>query len=89
MQEVVKQLSERLALLGHDVTVIARKQPERDFKEKNGVKIIDFEISGNLVNGIKGEKEKYKQFLLNNENYKNKLWYFLIIIFITGYFLFY
>ncbi len=67
MQEVVQQLSERLVLLGHDVTVAARRQPERTFSEKNGVKIVDFEISGNLVGGIKGEVEEYRSFLLNND----------------------
>lgn len=67
MQEVVKQLSERLVAMGHDVTVATRKISERDFTEKNGVKIIDFEISGNLVAGIEGEKEKYRDFLLNSD----------------------
>jgi glycosyltransferase involved in cell wall biosynthesis len=66
MQEVVKQLSERLAAMGHEVTVATRKVPERNFTELNGVKIIDFSISGNSVRGIQGEKEKYKQFLLNS-----------------------
>ena len=44
MQEVVKQLSERLVLLGHDVTVLTRFHPERNFNEFNGVKITDFKI---------------------------------------------
>lgn len=34
MQEVVKQLSERLACLGHDVTVVTRFHPDRNFSEK-------------------------------------------------------
>ena len=54
MQEVVKQLSERMAKNGYDVTVVTRKHEARDFSKKNGVKIIDFNISGNLVNGIIG-----------------------------------
>lgn len=66
MQEVVRQLSERLVKLGHDVTVATRKQSDRNFVELNGVKIIDFEISGNAVVGIKGEREKYEHFLVNN-----------------------
>ncbi len=66
MQEVVKQLSERLASMGHDVTVATRKNSGRTNNKLNRVNIIDFEISGNLVNGIKGEKEKYEALLLNN-----------------------
>lgn len=66
MQEVVKQLSEKLVLLGHDVTVATKKQSDRAFVEKNGVKIVDFNVSGNIVAGIQGEKEKYELFLLNS-----------------------
>lgn len=66
MQEVVKQLSERLAQLGHDVSVATRKNPDRALKEINGVKIIEFEIGGNLVRGIEGDKEGYEKFLLNS-----------------------
>ena len=39
MQEVVKQLSERLVLLGHDVTVATTKMSERKESCINGVKI--------------------------------------------------
>lgn len=67
MQEVVKQLSERLATMGHEVTVATRKIPERNFLILNKVRIIDFSIEGNLVTGIKGEKDKYEYFLLNND----------------------
>lgn len=66
MQEVVRQLSERMAAQGVDVTVATSRHPDRDFSERNGVKILDFAISGNLVNGISGEKEKYEQLLLSN-----------------------
>lgn len=67
MQEVVKQLSERLAALGHDVTVATRKIPERDFSALNAVKIESFDITGNLVRGMKGETERYVSYLLNSE----------------------
>jgi glycosyltransferase involved in cell wall biosynthesis len=66
MQEVVKQLSERLVKLGHSVTIATRYQEERNFKELNGVEIVDFKISGNTVLGIKGDKTQYEQFLLNS-----------------------
>jgi glycosyltransferase involved in cell wall biosynthesis len=66
MQEVVKQLSERLVKMGHEVTVATRKIPGRDFKEKNGVVIKEFDVSGNLVIGINGESEAYRKFLLES-----------------------
>jgi glycosyltransferase involved in cell wall biosynthesis len=66
MQEVVKQLSERMVKLGYDVTVATRKQVERDFQVKNGVKVMEFELSGNYTNGIQGpDKEKYETLLLS------------------------
>lgn len=67
MQEVVKQLSERLVKLGHEVTVATSTHPDRNFTELNGVKIRDFKISGNRVFGIKGEIERYEHLLLNND----------------------
>jgi len=67
MQEVVKQLSERLVKLGHKVTVAAGKHPERTQKVINGVQIADFCISGNLVSNLTGEIEKYKDLLVNSD----------------------
>ncbi len=65
-QEVVKQLSERMVELGHEVTVATSKLAERDFKEFNGVKIVEFDISGNAVRGYIGDTQRYKDFLLSN-----------------------
>jgi glycosyltransferase involved in cell wall biosynthesis len=45
------------------VTVATTKLPNRHNLEHNGVKIVEFEISGNTVNGISGEKKKYQDFL--------------------------
>ena len=67
MQEVVRQLSERLVLRGHDVTVATTRIPERTASSQNGVKIREFEISGNLVNGLKGEVKRYEDFLLSSD----------------------
>ena len=50
-QEVVKQLSERMVAMGHDVTVATTKLKERKSKNINGVKIEEFDISGNEVRG--------------------------------------
>ena len=67
MQEVVKQISERLVKLGHEVTVATTKLSERKDKIINGVKIEEFDIKGNLVRGLKGETEKYRDFLINSD----------------------
>lgn len=66
MQEVVKQLSERLAQLGHDVTVATSRMPERSTVVLNGVTIQEFSVSGNMVRGIEGESEAYQRFLLES-----------------------
>jgi glycosyltransferase involved in cell wall biosynthesis len=67
MAEVVKQLSERLVALGHDVTVVSRKIETRTSTLINGVKIKEFNIQGNWVNGITGDKQEYENFLLQDE----------------------
>jgi len=66
MQEVVKQLSERLVKLGHEVTVATKKHPERKSNNLNGVKIVEFVIEGNEVQGLKGEVENYEEYLLSS-----------------------
>ena len=67
MQEVVKQISERLVKLGHEVTIATTKLSERKNKIINGVTIEEFAIEGNMVRGLKGETEKYKEFLINSD----------------------
>jgi len=68
MQEVVKQLSERLVKLGHEVTVATRYHEKRTDNLLNGVKIEPFKISGNAVRGYSsdpGEITRYENFLLS------------------------
>src|SRR3990170_6486402 len=67
MQEVVKQLSERLVSLGHKVMVATSKDINRRSKKINKVSIIEFDIKGKMVEGIVGETEKYKELLLNSK----------------------
>ena len=65
-EEVVKQLAERLAKLGHQVTVATSKINERKEKLINGVHIEEFVIFGKAVRGITGqssEKQRYQQFV--------------------------
>jgi len=78
-QEVVRQISERLVRLGHDVTVATARLSDRDFSVLNGVKIEEFNITGNAVRGFSGEVDRYKNFILKSDfdvimNYAAQQW---------------
>ncbi len=59
MPEVVRQLSERMAADGYDVTVFTSHHPERKSELINGVRIKSYAIIGNEVNGITGDTISY------------------------------
>jgi glycosyltransferase involved in cell wall biosynthesis len=61
--EVVREVSERLAARGHDVTVATSALPERSSRERAGVRIVEFPISGNLAGGFRGDVNAYLDFL--------------------------
>jgi L-malate glycosyltransferase len=63
VQEVIRQIAERMAAAGHEVTVATRPHPDRKEKAHNGVAIESFDVSGNLVTGIRGEVDRYRKFL--------------------------
>lgn len=63
VQEVMRQLAERLAARGHDVMVATTKLSGRDFEELNGVQVREFEIEGNQARGLKGQIEAYIRFV--------------------------
>lgn len=79
-QEVVRHLSERMAKAGHEVYVATTKLPNRKSLEYNGVHIVEFDLKGNSVRGIKGpDAKKYRDFLLNEQfdvimNYASQQW---------------
>lgn len=78
-QEVIKQLSERLAQRGHAVTVATSYHPQRQFDELNGVRIRSFDVKGNSVKGISGDKDRYQTFLRESDydvimNYAAQTW---------------
>lgn len=81
-EEAVKQLSERLVKRGHQVTVATAFHPQRKNKVLNGVKIEEFQISGNRVKGItaeEGEIKRFQDFILNSDfdiimNYAAQIW---------------
>ena len=66
MQEVVRQISERLVLLGHEVTVATAAMPGRARGPIHGVQIVEFDIAGNIATGIKGEKNRFSNFILGS-----------------------
>lgn len=67
VQEVMKQLAERLVARGHAVTIATSAMSTREFKHLNGVQIQEFTVSGNLVNGMKGNVTAYRQFVTTGD----------------------
>lgn len=63
VQEVIRQLAERLVLRGHFVTVVTTKLQIRDFDTLNGVLIKEFDITGNLVSGMIGDVCEYQAYV--------------------------
>jgi glycosyltransferase involved in cell wall biosynthesis len=63
VQEVMRQIAERMAAAGHDVGVATRAHPDRKTDVHNGVRIHSFGVTGNLVTGIRGEVDRYRKFL--------------------------
>ena len=64
VQEVVRQIAERLAAKGHDVTVATGLHAQRSADVlRNGVRVVSFPISGNWVRGMVGPLDTYRQFV--------------------------
>ncbi|WP_129126147.1 glycosyltransferase family 4 protein [Geomonas oryzae] len=79
MQEVVRQISERLVKLGHRVTVATSEVAQRKDGSLNGVEIRSFNVAGNAVRGITGDAQRYREFLLNADfdvitNFAAQVW---------------
>ena len=65
VSEVMRQIAERMVAAGHDVSVAACVHPDRKADVHNGVRIHSFDITGNLVNGIRGEADRYRKLLID------------------------
>ncbi len=63
VQEVMRQLAERMVQWGHDVTVATTRLDHRKFDILNGVKIASFGVSGNSVRGMEGEVKRYQEYV--------------------------
>lgn len=78
-QEVIRQISEHLVKLGHDVTVATGRNESRGSSVINGVKIRSFNVRGNAVSGMKGEVDKYREYVGSSNfdivlNYAAQTW---------------
>ncbi|MCK4791819.1 MAG: glycosyltransferase, partial [Desulfobacteraceae bacterium] len=79
-EQVVQQLSERLAKRGHNVTVATTRLAERTFDQLNGVQIEEFDVWGSIARGFTGSDiARYQQFLLKHPadimmNYAAQQW---------------
>jgi glycosyltransferase involved in cell wall biosynthesis len=67
VQEVVRQVAERLVARGHDVTVATSHIPTRSSLDLNGIKIVEFKVSGNAVGGLAGEVDAYRERVLRGD----------------------
>lgn len=63
VQEVMRQIAERMVAKGHDVTVATSHHPDRKSLVINGVKIRDFRAGGKLPYGLNGEIDQYRKFV--------------------------
>ena len=63
MAEAVRQVSERLAAHGHEITVATRVHSGRTTRRHNCVTIVEFDVSGNLAKGLAGEVDRYRDFV--------------------------
>jgi L-malate glycosyltransferase len=67
VQEVVRQVSERLAARGHEVTVATSADPRRDGETLEGVRVVGFDVRGNDVRGMTGDVDSYRRFVIEGD----------------------
>jgi glycosyltransferase involved in cell wall biosynthesis len=63
VQEVMRQIAERMAAVGHDVTVATSHHPDRKSSVVNNVKIRDFRAGGKMAYALNGEIDQYRLFV--------------------------
>ncbi len=78
-EEVVRQLSEHLVRCGHEVTVATGACPQRRAHTIAGVRIAEFELRGNAVDGIRGDADRFQRFVRAGDfdivmNYAAQIW---------------
>ena len=65
-QIVLKEISERLVILGHNVTVATTFMIDRTETMYNGVYIKEFKIGGSYVHGLTGKVKDYQNYILTS-----------------------
>ena len=63
VQEVMRQIAERMVARGHDVTVATSWHPRRRSKVVNGVSVREFKAGGKMVYGLNGQIDEYRKFV--------------------------
>lgn len=63
VQEVMRQIAERMAARGHQVTVATSQHPLRKEGVVNGVAVRAFNAGGKMVYGLNGEIDQYREFV--------------------------
>lgn len=63
VQEVMRQIAERMAARGHHVTVATSRNPRRKSSIVNGVTIREFRAGGKMIYGLNGEIDAYREFV--------------------------
>ncbi len=87
-EELVRKISEGLALKGNDVTVFTSGQDTDSIDSHNGVKIRRYKLGGNSVRGIRGteeEKRRYTQDVVEGNfdlmmNYAAQSWHLDLLL---------
>lgn len=67
VQEVMRQIADRMVVAGHEVTVATRWHPGRKLSVINGVNVRDFKAGGTIAYGLSGQIEEYREFIRNFE----------------------
>lgn len=67
VQEVMRHIATRMVKAGHEVTVATSFLAERVSNEHSGITIKPFAVAGNAVNGMIGEVDEYRRFLLESD----------------------
>ena len=66
VQEVVRQIAERLATKGHQVTVATSAHAQRPADAlRDGVRVVSFPITGNWSRGMSGPVDAYRRFVMD------------------------
>lgn len=79
VSNVIRTVSEGLALKGHRVTVATERHPQRNYERLNHVEIKQFDILGNQVSGYLGDIRRYIDFIRSFKsdvilNYAAEIW---------------